>query len=1223
MVRADPTSSSMSYELLPVSGNPALGDEAAGAGNPNRVRLLQSFNQAVVSQLDLDSLLKLIFTGVREIFEQTIAATLSIHDAEKDELNVHLLHSEDPELFREGMPLSFEGTPSGMAFTSRQAVLIHRLVYDDFPSPLIERAQADGIKSGCSVPLVSHNRVVGALTLGAAEEYAYKAADVALLVQVGMLISMPIENALNFRTAERERDRNRLLLEVNNAVASNLDLRQLLQAITTRLRTVIPHDATGLAVWDENIKQLRMHAVQANDPGPIAEGQPLPMDGSPSGLAFMTGETVLRDRNDFEEFHSPYFRKMIEAIGLRSGCNVPLKVEDQVIGVLSLGSYKEGAFSQKDVSLLEQIAPQLAIAVQNAVNFKRAELEGDRKRLLLDINNAVVSHLDLKDLVKAVSAKLRDIMPHDSAGIALYDPKLNHLVEYTNVNYKDLNAFAVGDTIPIEGTPAGQVFLTGKPLLIRRPDPEAYPDDRYSRSTEAGNPQSACLALLMSHGRKLGIAGVSSTQADRFTEEDLELFSQVAGQIAIAVQNTLNFEQANKERQRAQMLLEINNAVTSNLDLHELIRATSACLHEYFHHDFAGMSLYDEETERLMVHSLDLSQPGDFLLEGAFYPMEGTLNGLAFTSREPVVRNRIDPNETSWPLARQFFEEQGLKSACFIPMISQGRTVGVLNLGSRTEDAFSEERVELLIHIAGQLAIAMQNSLNFDRATKAKERTQILLEANNAIATSLNLRDLLKTTSACLRAYFDHDVAGLSLFDDSKKKLIVHAMDRNDQFTREGTALPLEGTPVAVAFASGRAVLWGSFNLEEFASPEMKAAWHDGWRSGCSVPLIAHDRKLGVLGLVSFRENAFNEADADLLLSIAGQVALAVENTLQFREIESLKNKIASERLYLEEEIKTQYNFAEIVGQSSPLREVLRHVETVAPTDSTVLLIGETGTGKELIARAIHNLSSRLERTLVKLNCAAIPTGLLESELFGHEKGAFTGAIAQRVGRFELAHKGTLLLDEIGEIPLELQPKLLRVLQEHEFERLGSSRTVKTDARLIAATNCDLEQMVEEKKFRSDLFYRLNVFPIVIPPLRERTGDIPLLVSYFTQKHGARMNKRIETIPTKTMQALCNYRWPGNVRELENFIERSVILSHGSDLQSPLSELQGDVETRSDVKGAPVKPQLTTMDEMERAYIQEVLRQTKGSIGGKDGAAEILGMPASTLRGRMKKLGIR
>ena len=526
MASVNPTPSA-TYELLPVTGDSAaVPDSNVAEANPDRSRLLQVFNHIVVSQIDLDSLLRLIFKAVKEVFQQTIAATLSIYDGEKDELRIHLLHSDDPDLFREGMPLSFTGTPSGMAFTSRKTVLIHRLVYEDFPSPLITRALADGIKSGCSVPLISHNRVVGALTVGAAEEDAYQAADAALLGQVAMHISMPIENALNFRTAERERDRNRLLLEVNNAVASNLDLRQLLSAITTCLRTVIPHDAMGLAVWDEDIKQLRMHAVQASAPGHVAEGQPIPLEGTPSGLAFKTGQTVRRDRNDFEEFHSPYFRKMIEAIGLRCGCNVPLKVQDRVIGVLSLGSYREAAFSKQDADLLEQIASQLAIAVENALNFQRAERERDRKKLLLNINNAVVSHLDLKDLVKTVSATLRDIMPHDSAGIALYEPEANQLREYTNVNYKDLEAFRVGDAIPLEGTPAGQVFVTGQPMLIRGPNPEQYPSDRYSQFPVDGSPKSACLAPLITHGRKLGIAGVSSTQVDRFTEELLLSFIQ-------------------------------------------------------------------------------------------------------------------------------------------------------------------------------------------------------------------------------------------------------------------------------------------------------------------------------------------------------------------------------------------------------------------------------------------------------------------------------------------------------------------------------------------------------------------------------------------------------------------------------------------------------------------------------------------------------------------------
>jgi formate hydrogenlyase transcriptional activator len=390
------------------------------------------------------------------------------------------------------------------------------------------------------------------------------------------------------------------------------------------------------------------------------------------------------------------------------------------------------------------------------------------------------------------------------------------------------------------------------------------------------------------------------------------------------------------------------------------------------------------------------------------------------------------------------------------------------------------------------------------------------------------------------------------------------------------------------------------------------------------VPLIAHDMKLGVLGVGRLRDAPFTAEEQELLCHTANQIAIAVENALAYCEIETLKNKLASEKVYLEEEIK--YNFAEIVGQSRALQKVLQQVETVAPTDSAVLLCGETGTGKELIARAIHDLSGRRERTLVKLNCAAIPTGLLESELFGHEKGAFTGAIAQRLGRFELANKGTLLLDEIGEIPLDLQPKLLRVLQEHEFERLGSSRTIKTDARLIAATNCDLLQMVAEKRFRSDLFYRLNVFPITIPPLRERIEDIPLLAGYFAKKHSLRMNKRIDSISKETIDALCSYHWPGNVRELENFIERAVILTSDSELQAPLNELlttSGNGSEASPSGPAAVPAKSSSLEDVERAHIEDVLRQTRGVIGGKGGAAEILGLPISTLRNRMKKLGLK
>jgi formate hydrogenlyase transcriptional activator len=1218
----------MNYELRPPGEFTLIDRESERQSHePDEARLLLEFNNALISQLDFEDLLRSIFEHIKQVFRQAVAATIAIHDPKTNELRIHLLHSDDPDLFREGMPLG-ENTPSNLAFTSRQTVLINRLTFADFPSPLIERALRDGYKSACSVPLICHNRVVGTMSVAAEHENAFSAADVALLTQVGQQIAMPIENAVNFRIARKESDRNQLLQEVGQAIISTLNLRDLFHTVANCLRRVINHDAASVVLLDQTTNELRIHMLDRAPGGVLDEGAILPMDGTPPGLCIKTRKPIKRDTIDFEEFHVPQMR-MAYAAGLRCGFSVPLIAHDQVLGTINIGAFHEYAFTDDDVELLEQIAQPVAIAIENALNLQRAESERDRFQLMLEINNAVVSHLDLQELVKTISASLRDIMPHDAAGIALYEPEHNHLREYTNVFYTDLAAFRVGDTIPLEGTPAGQVFVTGESLLVRRPNPEQYPADRYSRDPAEHSPKSACLALLSTHGQKLGIAGVSSTRPDNFTEKHLELFTHVCDQIAIAVQNSLNFEQANRERVRAQMLLEINNAITTNLDLHELIQATSACLRDYFQHDFAGVALYDDEIDQLRVHSIDSAQLDKYLIAGNPFSHEGTLTGLAFTSGQPVVRNRFDPEETSWSMAQKFHDEHGLRAMCFIPMIWGDRTVGVLNLGCRREDAFSESDVELLTHIAGQVAIAFQNSLNFQRATKATERTQTLLEASNAITTTLDLRELLRTTSSCLRRYFNHDVTGLALYDETTMKLIVHGIDRHDnsQFAAEGTAFPLDGSPMSQAFVTSEPILEWRIDLEKYPGPQMKAAYEAGWRSGACIPLIAHDRTLGVLGLASLREDGFSQIDADLLVNIAGQVALAVENVLQYQQIESLKDLLASEKGYLEEEIKTQYNFAEIVGQSNALRQVLKQVETVAPTDSTVLLIGETGTGKELIARAIHNLSSRTERTLVKLNCAAIPTGLLESELFGHEKGAFTGAVSSRVGRFELAHQGTLLLDEIGEIPLDLQPKLLRVLQEHEFERLGSSRTIKTDARLIAATNCDLAQMVQQKTFRSDLFYRLNVFPVMIPPLRERTGDIPLLVGYFAQKHAARMNKHIKTVPTPTMEALCNYHWPGNVRELENFIERSVILSRGAELESPLTELrsvdEAAVAAAADGGGAAVKSKLGTMEDMERGYIEEVLRHANGMIAGKGGAAEILGMPSSTLRSRMKKLGIK
>jgi formate hydrogenlyase transcriptional activator len=436
----------------------------------------------------------------------------------------------------------------------------------------------------------------------------------------------------------------------------------------------------------------------------------------------------------------------------------------------------------------------------------------------------------------------------------------------------------------------------------------------------------------------------------------------------------------------------------------------------------------------------------------------------------------------------------------------------------------------------------------------------------------------------------------------------------------------IEGSPSGTAFRTMKPLTLQSPFAGWLNSPIVQIAIREGLKSFSFLPLISRDRAIGVLVLGRLRDDAFSQADIGFLGQVANQIALAVENALDYREIRELKEQLSKEKLYLEDEIRTEMNFAQVIGNSASLRKVLKRVATVAPTDSTVLIYGETGTGKELIARAIHDLSPRQSKPFVKLNCAAIPTGLLESELFGHEKGAFTGAIAQRIGRFEVADGGTIFLDEIGEIPLELQTKLLRVLQEREFERLGSSRTLRTDARLIAATNRDLEAMVSEQKFRSDLFFRLNVFPVHVPPLRERQGDIPLLVRHFTQQFSRHMNRAIETIPSAAMDALSRYHWPGNVRELQNVIERAVIISTGPALSVDVADLKFPKAGPPGGKVMSPKPRngalQSVLEETERQQILKALKESDWVVAGPQGAAALLGMNRSTLQVRMRKLGI-
>jgi formate hydrogenlyase transcriptional activator len=689
---------------------------------------------------------------------------------------------------------------------------------------------------------------------------------------------------------------------------------------------------------------------------------------------------------------------------------------------------------------------------------------------------------------------------------------------------------------------------------------------------------------------------------------------------------------------RYEALMRVSRAIREHREPRELIGVLVDELHDVVPVDFASVSLHDQDSNTFRRCAIDVANRFEMLTRETL-ASEAPLSSLVYEQQKPFASS-ADDLRLRFESFCELLNEVGVRFVCSLPLTTAHRKLGVITFGSKQAGGYSPNEVQFMSQVADQIALAFDDASNFTALRRASEelqrkneRLQLLLQVTNQVVSNLELRDVMRAISREIRQTMQCDYAGLSLPDPQQKdKLRLYALDfpESKGFLREEITYATETSPSGTAFLTKKPFkLQSPFTgwVEEPVAPIMQIALREDLKSFCFLPLLSRDRAIGVLVLGRLRDDAFDERDISFLSQIANQIALAVENALAFREIRELKDQLSSEKLYLEDEIRSEMHFSEIIGNSAMLRRVLKLAQTVAPTVSTVLIYGETGTGKELIARAIHDLSPRRAKPFVKLNCAAIPTGLLESELFGHEKGAFTGAIAQRIGRFEVADSGTIFLDEVGEIPLELQSKLLRVLQEREFERLGSSRTLRTDARLIAATNRNLESMVNEQQFRPDLFFRLNVFPIHVPPLRERPDDIAPLVRHFTQQFSRRMNKAIDAIPSAAMDALCRYRWPGNIRELQNVIERAVIISEGSALNVDFAGMDFPWASEPPEETERSAPDADgglrdVLEETERQQILKALLKSNWVVAGPSGAAARLAMKRSTLRLRMQKLGI-
>ncbi len=674
---------------------------------------------------------------------------------------------------------------------------------------------------------------------------------------------------------------------------------------------------------------------------------------------------------------------------------------------------------------------------------------------------------------------------------------------------------------------------------------------------------------------------------------------------------------------RYRTLLDVSTAIAAQPNVQAVLHSLRSLLSAIVGFDSVSLLLLDSTAgNQVRVIAFDQTIEAPSIKIGTQISIAGTSIEQAINEQAPVHVPDAQSEISRIPelmLSESMLASQG---GYVFPVSISRRKLGALIFGNNKRGEFSQDDVDLMTSVTSHVAVVLESALAVDSAKRyqrqlaeERDRVKLLLEINNYVVSQLDMNELFRSASTSIRKYFANDFTGFWLIDKESNHFECAVLDfpGGRGFLTDFPASELTEQDLDKIRAR-KPELWSEQDMQKLPQPFLNPLKAESIVSMAFAPLATASGPLGMIAMGSRLPDSFGQEDLDLLSQISSQISLALDNALAYGRLTASKNRLEDERLYLESEIRAEYNFEEIVGKSAALRKVFDQIAIVAPTSSTVLLHGETGTGKELVARAIHNLSPRRDRTFVRLNCAAIPSGLVESELFGHERGAFTGALIQKRGRFELAHQGTLFLDEIGDLSLELQSKLLRVLQEQEFERLGSTKTIHVDVRLIAATHRDLPSMIRNDQFREDLFYRLNVFPIEIPPLRDRREDVPLLVHYFVSRLSNRMQKRIKSIPKQVMKALIEAQWPGNVRELENFIERSVILSQGDELNAPITEIQ-----KSSVHSAPPE---STFHETERQAIVDALKAVSGKVSGKGGAAERLGLKRTTLNNKMRRLNI-
>ena len=1046
-------------------------------------------------------------------------------------------------------------------------------------------------------------------------------------------------------------ERYRTLLEINNAIITNLTQDNLLQAICRALEGVLPVYRAAITLHDPEKDTIRLLALSKHwITDHFRVGTEVKRAVTPSGWVIDHQRPFLC--SDIETaMDYPIAQRYLEE-GIRSFCVVPMILAGKTIGTLNIGSDVTGGYSEADAEFLNEVANQVALAVENMKSYQeiaalsaRVERTAERYRTLLEINNAIITNLTQGSLLNAICEVLERVLPVYRAALNLYHPDSDTIRIHALSKHWNSDSFQVGMELHRKDSLSGRALDEKRPLICR----DISADQKYAvdqRLIDEGI-QSYCVIPLMLAGKCIGTLNIGSDTKGRYSDADAEFLNEIGNQVALAVGNMKSYQEiaalkikVEHTAERYLTLLEINNAIITNLSQEALLHSISEVLSRVIHFDRAAFTLYIPSSRKFRFLAIEGIAASSHFRAGQEFEPEESVSAWVFENQRPAVRNDL-PREQYYLNDRRLLQE-GLNSYCVAPLMIGGKSIGTLNLASQKTNQYSEADAEFLCELGSQVALAVSNMTAYEEIAElniqvkhSAERYRTLLGINNAIVTHLTPEALLYSVSEILRGIVPYSGAAITIFYEGSRTFRYLAMEGSipTDYFRAGLEFERSETISAWVFEHQRGVIRGDLEKEQ-KYPNDARLVAKGILSDCIVPLILGGKSIGTLNVGSTERNQYSQENLETLQEIANQIALAVANMKSYEEIIELKARLEKENIYLQDEIRTEHNFEEIVGNCPALLAVLRKVEQVAPTDSTVLIYGETGTGKELIARAIHEHGTRAKRPLLKVNCSAISAGLVESELFGHVKGAFTGAFERHVGRFELADGGTIFLDEIGELPLETQVKLLRVLQEREFEPVGSNRPVRVDVRVIAATNRDLKESIRNSTFRSDLFYRLNVFPIDMPSLRERRSDIPQLAMFFLSRFSKKFGKDIRGISRATLDRLVAYSWPGNIRELQNVIERAAILSQRSVLELgadtvPLlttsdSSAAADERTAGANGPLPALDQaVATLEEIERNHIVAILNQTQGVVEGPRGAAKILGLHPNTLRHRIQKLGLK